>query len=200
MGTDHISLVFLNGLIFPIGQSGEASWWRVCYQHGLIRLVPIFVPFNITVEQAKDEKTAETLKKCILELGFIELAKKLKMVTKEEVMRKKRQSFARFQLQHMGGHIDLHALSPIGFRFWVLNENLTWTPLYDEHWINGINAGNHWMKLGTVKFFGYGENGWNDIVYRAEHDSTPLHPMVALDQSVIRSGWWLREDIERNRK
>ena len=25
--------------IFPIGQGGEASWWRVCYQRGLPRLV-----------------------------------------------------------------------------------------------------------------------------------------------------------------
>ena len=25
--------------IFPIGQSGEASWWMVCYQRGLTRLV-----------------------------------------------------------------------------------------------------------------------------------------------------------------
>ena len=24
---------------FPIGQSGDASWWRVCYQWGLLRLV-----------------------------------------------------------------------------------------------------------------------------------------------------------------
>ena len=26
-------------LIFPIGQSGEASRWRVCYQWGLTRLI-----------------------------------------------------------------------------------------------------------------------------------------------------------------
>ena len=31
--------IFLNGWIFPIGQSGEASRWRVCYQRGLPRLV-----------------------------------------------------------------------------------------------------------------------------------------------------------------
>ena len=31
--------IFLNGLIFPIGQSSEASRWRVCYQRGLPRLV-----------------------------------------------------------------------------------------------------------------------------------------------------------------
>ena len=29
----------MNGWIFPIGQCGEASWWRVCYQRGLPRLV-----------------------------------------------------------------------------------------------------------------------------------------------------------------
>ena len=29
----------LNGWIFPIGQSGEACRWRVCYQQGLPRLV-----------------------------------------------------------------------------------------------------------------------------------------------------------------
>ena len=76
-------------------------------------LILIFAP----VEQAKDEKITETLKKNIIELGFIELAKKLNMVTKEEVRRKKSQSFARFQLRHMGGHIDLHAPSSSGFRF-----------------------------------------------------------------------------------
>ena len=29
----------LDGLIFPTGQSGEDSRWRVCYQRGLPRLV-----------------------------------------------------------------------------------------------------------------------------------------------------------------
>ena len=41
---DHISgsrvtVNLLNGWIFPIGQSGEASQWRVSYQQGLRRLV-----------------------------------------------------------------------------------------------------------------------------------------------------------------
>ena len=81
-------------------------------------LILIYVPLTIPVEQAKDEKIAETLKKWIIELGFIELAKKLNMlVCKEEVKGKKRQSFARFQLRHMGGLIDLHAPSSNGFRF-----------------------------------------------------------------------------------
>ena len=35
----RVTAILLNGLIFPIGQSGEASWWRVCYQRGLPRLV-----------------------------------------------------------------------------------------------------------------------------------------------------------------
>ena len=30
--------ILLNGWIFPIGQIGEASWWKVCYQRGLPRL------------------------------------------------------------------------------------------------------------------------------------------------------------------
>ena len=30
---------FAEWLDFPIGQSGEASWWRVFYQRGLPRLV-----------------------------------------------------------------------------------------------------------------------------------------------------------------
>ena len=34
-----VTAILLNGLIFSIGQSGEASWWRVCYQGGLLRLV-----------------------------------------------------------------------------------------------------------------------------------------------------------------
>ena len=35
----RVTAILLNGLIFPIGQSGEASRWRVCYQQGLPRLV-----------------------------------------------------------------------------------------------------------------------------------------------------------------
>ena len=31
--------ILLHGWLFPIGQSGEASRWRVCYQQGLPRLV-----------------------------------------------------------------------------------------------------------------------------------------------------------------
>ena len=62
------------------------------------------------MEQATEEKTAETLKKYIVELGFIELAKKLNMVKeKEKVEVKKEQSFARFQLRHMGMHLDHEA-------------------------------------------------------------------------------------------
>ena len=34
-----VTAILLNGWIFPIEQSGEASWWRVCYQLGLPRLV-----------------------------------------------------------------------------------------------------------------------------------------------------------------
>jgi hypothetical protein len=34
-----VTVIFLNGWIFFIGQSGEASRWRVCYQQGLPRLV-----------------------------------------------------------------------------------------------------------------------------------------------------------------
>jgi hypothetical protein len=34
----RVTAIFLNGLIFPIGQSSEASQWRVCYQRGLPRL------------------------------------------------------------------------------------------------------------------------------------------------------------------
>ena len=35
----RVMAILLNGIIFPIGQSGEASRWRVCYQRGLPRLV-----------------------------------------------------------------------------------------------------------------------------------------------------------------
>ena len=34
----RVAAILLNGWIFPIGQSGEASRWRVCYQWGLPRL------------------------------------------------------------------------------------------------------------------------------------------------------------------
>ena len=35
----RVTALLLNGWIFPIGQSGEASRWKVCYQRGLPRLV-----------------------------------------------------------------------------------------------------------------------------------------------------------------
>ena len=34
-------VILLNTWIFPIGQSGEASRWRVCYQRGVPRLVTV---------------------------------------------------------------------------------------------------------------------------------------------------------------
>ena len=37
----RVTAILLNARIFPIGQSGEASRWRVCYQRGLPRLVYI---------------------------------------------------------------------------------------------------------------------------------------------------------------
>ena len=39
MTNSKVTAILLNGWIFPIGQSGEASRWRVCYQRGLPRLV-----------------------------------------------------------------------------------------------------------------------------------------------------------------
>ena len=35
----RVTTILLNGWIFPIEQSGEASWWMVCYQRGLPRQV-----------------------------------------------------------------------------------------------------------------------------------------------------------------
>ena len=35
----RVMAILLNKWIFPIGQSVEASGWRVCYQRGLPRLV-----------------------------------------------------------------------------------------------------------------------------------------------------------------
>ena len=35
----RVTAILLNWWISPIGQSGEASRWRVCYQRGLPRLV-----------------------------------------------------------------------------------------------------------------------------------------------------------------
>ena len=37
--------ILLNKWMFPIGQSGEASQWRVWYQPGLPRLVGLKLPF-----------------------------------------------------------------------------------------------------------------------------------------------------------
>ena len=46
----RVTPILLNRRILPIGQSGEASRWRVCYQRGLHRLVSshcmIFVVLN----------------------------------------------------------------------------------------------------------------------------------------------------------
>ena len=39
----RVTAFLLNGWIFPIAQSGEASRWRVCYQRGLPRLVLLHV-------------------------------------------------------------------------------------------------------------------------------------------------------------
>ena len=38
MTGSRVTEILLNGWIFPIGQSGEASRWRVCYQRGLTHL------------------------------------------------------------------------------------------------------------------------------------------------------------------
>ena len=35
----RVTAILLNGWIFPIEQSDEASRWRVCYEQGLPRLV-----------------------------------------------------------------------------------------------------------------------------------------------------------------
>ena len=35
----RVTAILLNAWIFPIGQKGGASQWRVCYQRGLPRLV-----------------------------------------------------------------------------------------------------------------------------------------------------------------
>ena len=42
--------ILLNGWIFPIEQSGEASRWRVCYQWGLPHLV--FSKYEVIAEAA----------------------------------------------------------------------------------------------------------------------------------------------------
>ena len=50
------------------------------------------------MDQSGEEKTAETLRKYILEIGFVDLAKNLKMVKeKEKVEVKQQRSFARFK-------------------------------------------------------------------------------------------------------
>ena len=38
----RVTAILLNGWILPIGQSGEASRWRVCYKRGLLRLVYMY--------------------------------------------------------------------------------------------------------------------------------------------------------------
>ena len=40
-------MILLNGWTFPVGQSGEASRWRVCYQQGVPRLVSPYLLFDL---------------------------------------------------------------------------------------------------------------------------------------------------------
>ena len=37
--SSRVTAILLDRWIFPFGQGGEASWWRVCYQRGLPRVV-----------------------------------------------------------------------------------------------------------------------------------------------------------------
>jgi hypothetical protein len=51
---------------------------------------------------------------------------------------------------------------------------------------------NYSIKLRNVGISEYGKKGWNNIVYRDEDNSgqcglSRLHPIVALDQTVLRS-------------
>ena len=47
----RVTAILLNGWIFPIGQSDEASWWRVCYQRSLPCLV-----FELIITSKKSPK------------------------------------------------------------------------------------------------------------------------------------------------
>ena len=47
--TCHMSCVTCNYFFLFFGQSGETSWWRVCYQSGLPRLVSIVTLQNSSV-------------------------------------------------------------------------------------------------------------------------------------------------------
>lgn len=72
------------------------------------------------------------MKKYILELGFIDLAKNLKIVPeKEKVEVKKQQSFARFQLKHMGMHLDHDAPTTRDRRVDKFNPDLWQRQLFD---------------------------------------------------------------------
>ena len=58
-----VTAILLNECIFPIGKSGEASRWRVCYQRGLPRLVCIRIDRHKRTQPAKG--TAEGIFFCI---------------------------------------------------------------------------------------------------------------------------------------
>jgi len=84
------------------------------------------------MEQSSEEKTAETLRKYILEIGFVDLAKELKMVKeKEKVEVKTLRSFARFQLEHMGQHLDHDAPAERDRRVDKFNPDLWQRQLFD---------------------------------------------------------------------
>ena len=84
------------------------------------------------MDQSGEEKTAETLRKYILEIGFVDLAKNLKMVKeKEKVDVKQQRSFARFQLAHMGMHLDHDAPAERDRRVDKFNPDLWQRQLFD---------------------------------------------------------------------
>ena len=46
IASSRVTTILVNGWIFPLGQSGEASQWRVCYQQGLSSLVSLYIGRN----------------------------------------------------------------------------------------------------------------------------------------------------------
>ena len=56
----RITVIFLNEWIFPIGQNGEASRWRVCYRWGLPRLLCIHSQVFPTPTGGREERRKVT--------------------------------------------------------------------------------------------------------------------------------------------
>merc|ERR1719458_2132943 len=105
---------------------------KAFFEKNLVKIYLKVLKTVMSTIKSGEEKTAETLRKYILEIGFVDLAKNLKMVKeKEKVDVKQQRSFARFQLAHMGMHLDHDAPAERDRRVDKFNPDLWQRQLFD---------------------------------------------------------------------